>query len=657
MILRSPPPDAAVPPITAVNRPVDFRWHVAALLIFLLVAAALVVLFHDRSYDDAYITFRYARNLSEGQGFCFNPGIPSRGTTTPLLTLLLALAGWAGVPVPAAGSLVSILALFGLASVLYFNHVADGRPLPGLALGLMILMNFRLVLTIGGEPVLLCFLVAAACHLSEVRHRPVAAALLLALAALTRGEGVLAAPILFFLILHRRRRIPWAGSLVYLLVLGSWLAYSRLVLGGFAPSTLEAKVAQGASGLFIGFWQQFWVWAGRSATLNPAWYLLLLLTIPGAYRLLCRRRSAPGRAWLAFLLWVAAYLAGYSALGVAGYHWYSTPVVVGLLIIVSAGLPDTVSFRGRSDLAPWTGKAVQAVCLLLLAGFLAGECRAVLQHHRHLNYRDELYPLAAARLNTLAGGDSSVAHLEIGYLGYHYQGQTLDLLGLTGDIDLQQIARGNLLWGLMNLAPDYLVLMENFGFMTNFVSEEPWFPRVYQQVDRIAAPGFPGRPLEIYARRPGESMPPSLGIEIRQLEGDRVLRPGETDRSIGQTFRCAEDGLTRIDLLLGPEDRFPEPQGSIFQLFDEDSGGRELVRIALPPGRLRGRHRFYPVRLGEILPSAGRRFRLCISRAGSTPLLPALQASEADTYPGGSLQHNGEPAGGDLVFRTWYAQR
>lgn len=659
MMTRTPSPDAPEPPVPAakqITASPDLRWHIAALLIFLLAAGSLVLLFHDRSYDDAYITFRYARNLSEGQGFCFNPGTPSRGTTSPLLTLMLAAAGWTGMTVPLAGSLLSILALYGLALVLYFNQAAASRPLPGLLLGLMVLINFRLVLTIGGEPVLLCFLVAAACHLSEVRDRPVAAALLLALAALTRGEGLLAAPILLVLIVQRRRRIPWAGCLVYLLVLGSWLAYSRLVLGGFAPSTLEAKMVQGQSGLFLGFWSQFWIWAGRSVALNPVWYPLLLLAIPGVRRLAVSRRSAPGRAWLAFLLWVAAYLAGYSVLGVSGYHWYSTPVVVGLLIIISQGLPGRVVPSGSRAPGSRRRSLFAVSALLLAAAFVAGESRAVLRHHRYPDYREELYPLAAQRLNVLAGPQNSVAHLEIGYLGYCFHGQTLDLLGLTGDIDLQQVARGNLLWGLMNMAPDYLVLMENFGFMTNFAHQEPWFPRVYRLVERVTAPGFPGRMLEIYARQPGESMPPPLAIDCRQLTSQRVVGSPGGDLSIEQTFRCAADGLTRIDLVLGPEERFPAPHGSVFQLFEDGPEVRELVRLDIPPGRLPGRRRFYPVRLGVELPSAGRTYRFRLSAAGRGPL-PALQASESDSYPDGSLQVGGNPADGDLVFRTWYVDR
>jgi hypothetical protein len=40
--------------------------------------------------DDAWIRLRFARNLTEGYGFSFNPGHPIAASTAPLWTLILA---------------------------------------------------------------------------------------------------------------------------------------------------------------------------------------------------------------------------------------------------------------------------------------------------------------------------------------------------------------------------------------------------------------------------------------------------------------------------------------------------------------------------------------------------------------------------------------
>ena len=40
--------------------------------------------------DDSWIHLHFARNLAEGRGFAYNPGVPVSGSTAPLWTLLLA---------------------------------------------------------------------------------------------------------------------------------------------------------------------------------------------------------------------------------------------------------------------------------------------------------------------------------------------------------------------------------------------------------------------------------------------------------------------------------------------------------------------------------------------------------------------------------------
>jgi hypothetical protein len=61
--------------------------------------------------DDAWIHFQFARNLARGEGFAFNPGQPTAGSTAPLWTLLLAGAYVVGGRFPVAGKLLSAASL------------------------------------------------------------------------------------------------------------------------------------------------------------------------------------------------------------------------------------------------------------------------------------------------------------------------------------------------------------------------------------------------------------------------------------------------------------------------------------------------------------------------------------------------------------------
>jgi hypothetical protein len=66
------------------------RLDLALIAGVMLLALAARALPGPRTIDDAFITFRYSRNIVEGQGFVYNPGSRVLGTTTPLFTLLMA---------------------------------------------------------------------------------------------------------------------------------------------------------------------------------------------------------------------------------------------------------------------------------------------------------------------------------------------------------------------------------------------------------------------------------------------------------------------------------------------------------------------------------------------------------------------------------------
>ena len=54
-----------------------------AALLWSVPAVGYTRLLAGRSFDDFYITYRYAWNLAAGRGFVFNPGERVFGTTAP----------------------------------------------------------------------------------------------------------------------------------------------------------------------------------------------------------------------------------------------------------------------------------------------------------------------------------------------------------------------------------------------------------------------------------------------------------------------------------------------------------------------------------------------------------------------------------------------
>jgi hypothetical protein len=153
--------------------------------------------------DDAFISFRYARNLVRGLGLVFNADERVEGYTNFLWTLLMAGGLRLGLdPVPLAEGLG--LACYAALLALALRFWLRGRPgdgsgataagLPVTALGLALLHHLQVFATGGLETMLFTLLVyAGLTGAAAGRHArgQAVAGLLLALATLTRPDGAL----------------------------------------------------------------------------------------------------------------------------------------------------------------------------------------------------------------------------------------------------------------------------------------------------------------------------------------------------------------------------------------------------------------------------------------------------------------------------------
>lgn len=216
--------------------------------------------------DDAFISFRYARNLVDGLGPNWNAGERVEGYTNFAWMLLLAAGMRFGLaPEVLANTLGIACGVALLVSLARF--AARGRswrsPLPWLAVGVLVLnRSFAAWCTGGLETMFFTLLVflGFARLLGDWRH-PTRAALVcsacFALATLTRPEGALFSALAFgllgFEVLRGRRSIralaSWLAPLV--LIVGTHLLWRRAYYGDWVPNTFHAKVgglwlAQGA---------------------------------------------------------------------------------------------------------------------------------------------------------------------------------------------------------------------------------------------------------------------------------------------------------------------------------------------------------------------------------------------------------------------------
>jgi arabinofuranosyltransferase len=435
--------------------------------------------------DDAYIFYRYARNLAEGQGFVFNPGEAVEGVTSLLWVSILTLAALGGFDLPTSAHVLGLVlaaGTLGLSTFYAATHLAEGdRRYAALAPWLVAApTSFALWASSGLETPLFAFLVVAVL-LAEARGRPGAALGLGMLATLARPEGVLLVGLLLVVALGKDRsslRRVGLRALAFAALLALVTAWRLQTFGVPLPNTYYAKV-----GAVVWWWGPLYVarfvvqaalptlWAvgfalrDRTMTLGLAWLVATLLYVlaVGGDVFDHGRFFVPTLPVLAALV-VRGMVAGYRQGAFGGLSAMSRVVtvllwfVLGPLVGLAAAMLGAALVRARRLGGParW---ALPALVAALTASFLAlttsrGMHRAStfqlfltfdapdrvilsadrwteLAESRRLWLFFERGALALSeRVTARVDEGDLIACLGIGVLGFHTEVRVLDLLGL-----------------------------------------------------------------------------------------------------------------------------------------------------------------------------------------------------------------------------------
>lgn len=429
----------------------------AGLVLLCLVCglAALVAAgFLGFSYDDAFITYRYARSWAEGDGLVFNPGERVLGTTAPGYALLLGLlSAVSGISVPVWGTLLAVGSLAAVTLVLW-RALAEAPPalrtgVPLLFAGSAFLLQWNVEM-LGAEQFPILALGVAAAHLALDRDRPVIAGLLIAAAMACRLDAALLAGILGLALWWNRRRFPGAFALAGLLPLALFLGCLWSEFGTIVPNTMDAKQSELAAGAYS-YTAKQWTWLRRSLPLAGCAALLglALWAIGEGIRAVSQRHSIPAGRFAAVLgLWLLAHEIAYRLLEVPFAPWYHVPLINGLLAAAALGAVLAVSRLRRVPRR--VGAAVLLLPILIPSAVWIGRHFGEPPDPRWKGY------VEAARVIREAGG-SSVAAVEIGFVGYFAEARVLDLMGLISPEALEARRRGDLAGLVARERPEYLL--------------------------------------------------------------------------------------------------------------------------------------------------------------------------------------------------------
>jgi hypothetical protein len=287
--------------VSEASRLFESREHRVA---FFVGAAAVIVglstaAFLSWTCDDAFISYRYARNLVEGHGLVFNVGERVEGYTNLLWTLWIAVGFVFHVDPETWSSVSSLLADASTLTLLFAFHLQlRGRlrvspwTLPVACLVAALHPDFQVFATSGLETAAFTAVTflgysLVATGIVGPRARPIAAGVAFGLASMLRPDGTIFAGIAgaaLFLQRPRRLRDAILFSGIVAAFYGSTTAFRLAYYGDWFPNTYYAKSAD------LAFHRQGLTYL--LAYLHKYW-VLFAGTVAVAYLLRARRLPAP----------------------------------------------------------------------------------------------------------------------------------------------------------------------------------------------------------------------------------------------------------------------------------------------------------------------------------------------------------------------------
>ncbi len=504
--------------------------------IFTLALAARLVP-GPRTIDDAFITFRYARNLVDGHGFVYNTSERVLGTTTPLYTLTMAtiglLPGFDDPPFPIYALLVNALfdGLTCLVLLRLGRHLGARWAGVGAAL-VWAIAPFSVTFAIGGLETSLFVLLLTALGLAAVEKRYTLLAFLAGLSLLTRPDalillGPLALDRLFTAWRDPDKRIQWSEVVASLGPLVLWGIFATIFFGSPISHSVTAKTMAyqlRPEEAFIRLLQHYATPFLGHLTFGQTWIgigllLYLFLFVLGASHIL----KTNTRFW-PFVLYPVLYLFAFSIANPLIFRWYLTPplpfYILTLLIGAEKLLTDIAnrSRVNRPALPPAQTIGFQPIIILIvivLPMALSLRDWTLQPDHGSMRpapsmawYQLELYYRQAADiLAPHLQSNSVLAASDVGVLGFFTGVEILDTVGLNSPVALDYYPVDPAYY-VINLAtspdlihetqPDYLVLLEVYGREGLF--KDPRFQASYDLLEKIPNDIYGSEGMLIFAR-------------------------------------------------------------------------------------------------------------------------------------------------------------
>jgi arabinofuranosyltransferase len=444
---------------------------IGSLLALLFVSVQILFFYRGiySSFDDAFITFRYSRNLAQGLGPVYNPGEAVEGYTNFLWMLSLAIGNWLGLEIISFSYLLGILSAFAVLHLTYRLGLIMGFSgwmslFPVLLLSLN--ASFARYSVSGMETLFFTALLVASyvTLLSNPMSKSniFVSSLFLVLTSLTRPEGLLFLIILFifhyyFIIKHiGKSRLVEAGvslPLILFLWLLPWVVFFLPYLvwkiwfyGDLLPNTFYVKVG-----------------LSNTATIARGLQYLIMMLIVVNLSIFLPQLFLPFLNWTStkkiIAISVTAYLAYVVYIG--GDHYFGfgprfiTPIYPFLIVLGFAALKD---FRDRFSFGWGRLISFNSYVLVFLIVIILGQAERF-GYIETINLTTRGWVQAGKWLENHASPHAVIAADAAGIIPYLTDLHTIDMYGLNDRYIARSSITGktNGLVGHEKYAPNYVL--------------------------------------------------------------------------------------------------------------------------------------------------------------------------------------------------------
>jgi arabinofuranosyltransferase len=500
----------------------------AVLVALLAVTARLLP--GPRTIDDAYITFRYARNLLQGNGPVFNPGQAVLGTTTPLYMGLLAAAalpvGGAGAPFPEIAWVLNALA--DALTCLLLIRIGYRLRSPGAgwaAAALWAVSPMSVTFAVGGLETSFYILLLVSVLYFRLKGNIIAVSVLSGLAFLTRPDALILLVLvwgeLVFSALRQRgfRAGIWTvlrAVLPFLLIAGAWSVFAFLYYGNVLPHSLLAKTVAyhldfgaGMVRLIQHYGTPFFEHLTfGTAALIVTFPLYLFLTILGIRR---AEKMTPGAG--AGLAYPWLYFFIFSAVNPLIFRWYLAPPLPFLFLTIFLGLAAVL--EGARAGRERAGKIIFAALAACAFGLSLRDWRPAADHGparpapEMAFIRLELeYRVVAEALRAQIQPGDVVAAGDVGVLGYYLDAKILDTVGLNSPESVAFYPLPDSMYVIVyaippdliiSAQPEIVVFLEVYG--RNGLLADPRFLEAYRKCAEYPSEMYGSRSMLVYCRK------------------------------------------------------------------------------------------------------------------------------------------------------------